>query len=122
VDEWAARADDLVARLGLTDRLDDLPATFSRGLRQKASITLALIRPFDVLLVDEPFVGLDVAGKDALLEMLDESAARGATLVVATHELSFVDRVDRLLALADGELRYDGAPGNTDVRALVWHT
>jgi ABC-type multidrug transport system ATPase subunit len=122
VDEWAARADGLVARLGLADRIDELPGTFSRGLRQKAAITLALIRPFEVLLVDEPFVGLDVSGRDALLEMLDESALQGATLVVATHELSFVDRVDRLLALSDGELHYDGAPGDTDVRALVWHT
>jgi ABC-type multidrug transport system ATPase subunit len=84
-------------------------------------VTLALIRPFRVLLVDEPFVGLDLTGKEQLLAMFREASTRGATLIVATHELSFVGSVDRVLALADGELRYDGAPGDTDVDALVRH-
>jgi ABC-type multidrug transport system ATPase subunit len=122
VTDWADRADDLVARLGLTDRFDQLPVTFSRGLRQKAAISLAFIRPFSLLLVDEPFVGLDSAGKTALLGLFDTAHATGAALVVATHELSFVNRVDRLIALGDGEVRYDGAPGDTDVNALVFHT
>lgn len=122
VTDWSATADDLAAKVGLSERLDDLPNTFSRGLRQKAAITLAFIRPFELLLVDEPFVGLDAAGKAALLGLFDDVSARGATLVVATHELTFVQRVDRLIALADGEVRYDGAPGDTDVNALVFHT
>lgn len=117
--DWEATAEGLLAKMGLGDRRDDVPTTFSRGLRQKAAITLACIRPFQVLLVDEPFVGLDSAGKTALLELFDEAAAAGATLVVATHELTFVNRVERLLALRDGELTYDGAPSDTDVHALV---
>jgi len=121
VHDWSDAAEALAARLGLGERLDELPMTFSRGLRQKAAVTLAFIRPFELLLVDEPFVGLDLAGKDALLAMFDDATRRGATLVVATHELSFVDTVDRVVALADGELRYDGAPGDTDVHALVRH-
>jgi ABC-2 type transport system ATP-binding protein len=122
VADWSARADELVEKVGLADRIDDLPTTFSRGLRQKAAITLGFIRPFELLLVDEPFVGLDAAGKAALLTLFDDVSRRGATLVVATHELTFVQRVDRLIALADGEVRYDGAPGDTDVNALVFHT
>lgn len=122
VADWAGRAAELVGQIGLADRFDDLPSTFSRGLKQKAAIALAFIRPFEVLLVDEPFVGLDSAGKAALLSMLDEVHDRGATLVVATHELTFVQRVDRLIALGDGVVRYDGAPGDTDVNALVFHT
>ena len=58
--------------------------------------------PFQVWLVDEPFVGLDESGKKALLGLFDEAAERGATLVVATHELTYVNRVGRLLALRDG--------------------
>ena len=119
VSEWADAAERLLTRLHLGDRRDDIPTTFSRGLRQKAAIAIALIRPFDVLLVDEPFVGLDEAGKNALLELLDEAAAAGATLLVATHELAFVQRVQRLLALRDGALVFDGAPAETDVHALV---
>ncbi len=118
-DDWEARADELLSRLDLGDRRDHIPTTFSRGLRQKAAIALALIRPFELLLVDEPFVGLDQSGKETLLALLDEVAAGGATLVVATHELAFVHRVQRLLALRDGELVYDGAPTDADVHALV---
>ena len=119
VAEWHDRAESLVTRLGIADRLDQIPTTFSRGLRQKAAIALAFVRPFRLLLVDEPFVGLDSAGKAALIELFDEAHASGATLVVATHELGFVHRADRLIALADGEVRYDGPPDGTDVNDLV---
>lgn len=122
VTDWYARAIDLTTRLGLEGRLDKLPNTFSRGLRQKAAITLAFVRPFSMLIVDEPFVGLDSAGKATLLELFDEAHRSGATLVVATHELGFVHRADRLIALADGEVRYDGRPGDTDVHQLVFHS
>ena len=70
-------AAELVTRLGLDNRIEDLPSSFSRGLRQKVSIALAFVRPFEVLLVDEPFVGLDVPGRETLLELLAEAAGRG---------------------------------------------
>jgi ABC-2 type transport system ATP-binding protein len=119
VPEWQRKAEELLERLQLTNRRDDVPTTFSRGLRQKAAIALAMVRPFDVLLVDEPFVGLDSNGKETLLALLDEAAGVGATLMVATHELAFVGRVGRLMALRDGAVVYDGAPGEADVHALV---
>ena len=120
--DWRPRADHLVGLLGLADRVDQLPGTFSRGLRQKAAIALAFVRPFRLLLVDEPFVGLDEAGKTALVSLFDTAHAEGATLLVATHELGFVHRADRLIALSDGEVRYDGPPGETDVHHLVFPT
>lgn len=122
VDGWEDKATALLDQVGLTARRDDIPTTFSRGLRQKAAITLAFIRPFKIMLVDEPFVGLDEPGKQALLKLFDEASRRGATLVIATHELSFVKQVTRLLALRDGSLVYDGAPADTDVHALVLPT
>ena len=118
-EDWQGDAEALLDQVGLTARRDDIPTTFSRGLRQKAAITLAFIRPFQIMLVDEPFVGLDEPGKQALLRMFDAAAQRGATLVIATHELTFVQQVERLLALRDGELVYDGAPADTDVHTLV---
>jgi ABC-2 type transport system ATP-binding protein len=120
VKDWRPRADQLVELLGLHERVDQLPGTFSRGLKQKAAIALAFVRPFRLLLVDEPFVGLDEGGKTALLSLFDQAHADGATLLVATHELGFVHRADRLIALTDGEVRYDGAPGDTDVHQLVF--
>ena len=119
VADWEDRANGLLDRVGLTHRKDDLPLTFSRGLRQKAAITLALIRPFKLLLVDEPFVGLDANGKRALLELFALAATEGATQVVATHELSFVEQSDRLIALRDGVSVWDGPPAEADLHALV---
>jgi len=118
-EDWEQLGADLLGMLGLYERADDLPVTFSRGLKQKAAVALAFVRPFELLLVDEPFVGLDAAGKEALIELLDEAHDRGATLIVATHELAFVDRVERCLALRDGELVYDGRADGIDVLSLV---
>ena len=109
----------LAGRLGLADRVDDLPARFSRGLRQKAGLAVGLVRPFALLLIDEPFVGLDASGRSALLELLDEAHNGGATLVIATHEPNFVERVGRCVALRDGGVVHDGPASPADVVDLV---
>jgi len=119
VDASEAQLDELIAAIGLAERADDLPARFSRGLRQKAALAVGLVRPFQVLLVDEPFVGLDVPGRQALLSLLDEAHAAGAAIVVATHEPSYVERVDRCLALRDGRLIHDGPSTPDEVVRLV---
>ena len=75
-DDWEHARRRPARALGLTERADDLPTTFSRGLRQKAAIALAFVRPFELLLVDEPFVGLDRAGREALLELFDRGPRR----------------------------------------------
>ncbi|MGH9101494.1 MAG: ABC transporter ATP-binding protein [Acidimicrobiales bacterium] len=106
--EWGDRADDLVGRLGLADRSEQLPSRFSRGLRQKTAIAVALVRPSSVLLVDEPFVGLDRPGRDALLDLLDEVAAQGVTVVVATHQADYLERARRCVGMRDGRVAYDG--------------
>jgi ABC-type multidrug transport system ATPase subunit len=100
--------EDLLVRLELVDRRDQLPSQFSRGLRQKTAIAVALCRPFSVLLVDEPFVGLDASGRAALLELLAEAHQEGATLIVATHDPAVIDGFQRGLVLSDGELVQDG--------------
>ena len=119
VEAWEQTAADLLGHLGLYDRADDMPNRFSRGLKQKSAIALGFIRPFDVLLVDEPFVGLDASGKEALLELLADATSQGSTVVVATHELSFVHTVGRIIALRDGRLVYDGGTDGINVDGLV---
>ena len=116
---WETRGVSLIERFGLAGRADDLPSRFSRGLRQKTSLVLGLVRPFDVLLVDEPFVGLDGPGKATLLETLDEVAAEGATVLVATHALEFADRATRCIALRDGEVIHDGPATPAEVERLI---
>lgn len=117
-EQWQDHAESLLDTIGLSDRGDDLPATFSRGLKQKAAIALAFVRPFDVMLIDEPFVGLDRAGRAALLDLLSWAHDDGATLVVATHELSSVASSERLIALSDGTIIFDGDPGDADPDSL----
>jgi ABC-2 type transport system ATP-binding protein len=106
--DWEDRAEDLLERLGLADRGDDLPATFSRGMRQKVSIALAFIRPFSLLLADEPFDGLDPASRDVLTELVTTAVDRGATAVVSTHRHDFLQHASRCLVLFEGEVVYDG--------------
>lgn len=119
VDDWEPRAGALLRRLGLEDRADDLPARFSRGLRQKTSLLLGLVRPFDLLLVDEPFVGLDQPGQRALVELLEEAVAAGAAVLVSSHQLDLADRATRCIGLRDGEVVHDGVSGSDVVRRLV---
>ncbi len=118
-DDWEDHARHLVHALGLDRRVDDLPTTFSRGLRQKAQLAIAFVRPFELMVVDEPFVGLDRVGRAALLDLLAWAHGDGATVVVATHELSSVVDADRVLALRDGRLLFDGEPGSADVDRLT---
>lgn len=118
-EDWEQQAVDLIEMVGLTPRADDLPMTFSRGLKQKAAITMAFVRPFELMLIDEPFVGLDRTGREALLELLSLAHDDGAALVIATHELSSVREGQRLIALSGGEVTYDGSPDEADVNALT---
>ena len=119
VADWEPRSRDLLRRLELEGRADDLPSRFSRGLRQKTSIALGLVRPFQLLLVDEPFVGLDPAGKATMVELLEEARASGAAVVVATHQLDFLARAQRCVALRDGQVVFDGPAGAAEVDQLV---
>jgi len=105
---WPPRADELLETFSLAPRADDLPSRFSRGLRQKTALLLGLIRPFQVLVVDEPFVGLDPPGQAALTDLLEGAAEAGAAVVTATHQLAFLQHASRCLALRDGELAYSG--------------
>jgi ABC-2 type transport system ATP-binding protein len=118
VEDWEHRAWQLMDLLGLADRVDDLPARFSRGLRQKTSLAIGFIRPFSLLLVDEPFVGLDAPGKAALLELLKE-AGKESAVVVSTHELSFLEQADRVVALSNGEVAKQGKLALSEVLEMM---
>ncbi len=115
VDGRPPAADELLEVLNLAHRADDLPARFSRGLRQKTALVLGLVRPFSVLLVDEPFVGLDPGGQEALVDLLCAAADAGAAVLVATHQLTFLEHATRCIALRDGELAYAGPPERDDI-------
>jgi ABC-2 type transport system ATP-binding protein len=105
-----ARIEELISRLGLDGWEDALGAELSKGMKQKASIALALVRPFKVLLADEPLDGLDPPSRETLFTLLAETKAAGAAIVVSTHRPDVIAAADRCVAIHDGRLAYDGTP------------
>jgi heme exporter protein A len=92
-----------LARAGLESRADDPVSTFSRGMRQRVALERALIHGPRLLLLDEPFTGLDEASASALVARLQGLRDAGAIVVVATHDLDLADGLlDRALFLRDG--------------------
>lgn len=117
--EWEEYADDLLDMFHLTDRADDLPIKFSRGLKQKTALICGLIRPFSLLLIDEPFAGLDAPGQETLVEVLGDLVDQGAAVICSTHQFELLAKATRCVGLRDGELSYDGAPSEDKIRDLV---
>ena len=109
-DDWQSRGSELLKQLGLERWGDKLPTQFSRGMRQKASLALGFVRPFSLLLADEPFDGLDPASRAVLIRMLRTAADSGAAVIVSTHRAEVADFSSRCIALHDGQLIYDGPP------------
>jgi|SRR5689334_463972 len=109
VGEPGPRIDALLNGLGLTGWDEALPGELSHGMRQKASIALALVRPFSILLADEPFDGLDPPSRAALLELLARARRdAGATVILSTHRPDVLAAASRCVGIRDGQLAYDG--------------
>jgi ABC-2 type transport system ATP-binding protein len=117
-EDWQERGARLLDRLGLADRAGDLPAKFSRGMRQKSSIALAFVRDFSLLLADEPFDGLDPGSREAFADLIDDAVGGGAAVVVSTHRADVLERAHRCIALYDGSISYDGPPDSAELGTL----
>lgn len=101
----ATRAERLLKRVGLGERLHHRPGQLSGGERQRAAVVRALINRPQLLLADEPTGALDQASALALGQLLVElNQEEGVTLIVVTHALDLAQRMKRVLALQDGKL------------------
>jgi heme exporter protein A len=100
-----ARAQRALERAGLGERAHDAVSGFSRGMRQRVALERALLHQPRLLLLDEPFTGLDQASTSALVGRLREEQARGVLTVLATHDLDVVDGLlTRELFLRNGRV------------------
>lgn len=109
VPEPRARIAVLLDRVGLTDAADRPARTFSRGMLQRLAVARALLHAPCLLLLDEPFTGLDRDGSAMLTALLAEEKRRGAMLLIVTHDLEpLPGLVERALILRRGRLAYDG--------------
>lgn len=98
----------LLAQFGLTERRNDLARTLSRGMQQRLSIARSVLHQPRVVLLDEPYTGLDHRAADALGCVLQALHADGHTLLMTTHDWSHVaELADRLIVLVAGRVAYE---------------
>ncbi|GGC00295.1 ABC transporter ATP-binding protein [Cellulomonas carbonis] len=103
------RAHALLERLGLGARADEPLENLSLGNQQRAQIAAALVHEPEVLVLDEPFSGLDPLAVDVVVGVLAEYAAGGAPVLFSSHQLDVVERLcDDLVIIADGRIRAAG--------------
>ncbi|MFE5670590.1 ABC transporter ATP-binding protein [Agromyces sp. NPDC056523] len=103
-------ATDLLERLGLGERLEDTVESLSLGNQQRAQIAAALVHRPDVLVLDEPFSGLDPMAVETVQAVLADAAASGAPVLFSSHQLDVVERIcDDLVIIADGRIRAAGS-------------
>ncbi|HVU12140.1 MAG TPA: heme ABC exporter ATP-binding protein CcmA [Phototrophicaceae bacterium] len=104
-------------RVGLTRRGHDLVRTYSRGMLQRLSIARALIHDPHVLLMDEPYTGLDVDAAATLDNLMRDAHSEGHTIIMTTHELDRAATLtERAIILSRGVIGYD-APMSADIAA-----
>jgi predicted ABC-type transport system involved in lysophospholipase L1 biosynthesis ATPase subunit len=98
-----ARGRDLLQRVGLSERIDHLPAELSGGEQQRVAIARSLINDPAILFADEPTGNLDSKNGEVIINLLlDLSKADGRTLVVVTHDENLASRGDRVVRIVDG--------------------
>ncbi|MCX7982026.1 MAG: ABC transporter ATP-binding protein [Syntrophales bacterium] len=103
------RADSLLEMFGLDGRQNDLVESYSHGMKQRLVIISALLHDPQVIIVDEPMVGLDPAGVKLVRETLQEQAKRGSTVFLSTHTLSLAEEIcDRIGIIHRGRLLATG--------------
>ena len=102
---------ELLGRVGLADRANAYPSQLSGGQKQRVALVRALAMQPEVMLFDEPTSALDPEMVGEVLEVMQELAKSGMTMVVVTHEMGFAREVaDRVLFMADGKLLEEGTP------------
>lgn len=116
------RSDELLALLGLTAAANQLAGTYSGGMLRRLSLAVALIGDPEVLILDEPTVGLDPRQRLRIWEHLRELNQTGKTILVTTHVMDEARKCDRVAILSEGRLLATGSPADilnqTDSKTL----
>jgi ABC-type polar amino acid transport system ATPase subunit len=110
-EEANARAERLLARVGIADQIDKYPEQLSGGQQQRVAIARALAMEPRIMLFDEPTSALDPEMVSEVLAVMREMVGTGMTMVVVTHELGFArEAADRILFMVDGAVVVDAPP------------
>jgi heme exporter protein A len=115
-----ARIRQMLERVGLAKRAHDVVRTYSRGMLQRLSIARALLHSPHVLLLDEPYTGLDQEASAVLDGLLHDAHQDGHSIVMTTHELDRAARLaQRILILSHGMIGYDAPTDGMDALQLA---
>jgi ABC-type Mn2+/Zn2+ transport system ATPase subunit len=112
---------DALATVGLRELAHETFGELSGGQRQRVLIARALVQEADLLLLDEPFAGLDEPSADRLMALIDDLAQEGRAVMVATHDMEQTRAWDRVLCLNVGQVAF-GPPGVVLTREVVEQT
>jgi ABC-2 type transport system ATP-binding protein len=109
--DLSAAVEDALAWTGLSDRRRDAVATLSGGMQRRLNIAAGTLHRPDVLLLDEPTVGIDPSARETIHGLLRELRARGLAVLLATHDLEQAESLaDRIGILVSGRIRAEGSP------------
>jgi ABC-2 type transport system ATP-binding protein len=118
LDIYEARRDELLARYHLNEKKDDLVATLSKGMKQKLAVACALVHNANVMLFDEPIIGIDPAGVAEIKEELRRAKEGGVAILVSTHLLDTAEKLcDRVIILARGQKLAEGTLGELQAKS-----
>lgn len=110
-EEASKKAEELLARIGLSDKADAYPTQLSGGQKQRIAIIRSLAMNPDIILFDEPTSALDPEMVKEVLSVMKELADDGMTMVVVTHEMGFAKEVaNRVMFINDGAIQEEGTP------------
>ncbi len=108
--EAERRADDLLLRHGLAEAAGKRISKLSKGMAQKVQILSAVAHNPDLIVLDEPFSGLDPVNQQSLEQLIRQAHADGATIIFSTHVMEHAERLcDRLVMIAGGAKRFEGS-------------
>ena len=99
-----AKAESLLTRLGMSDRLDHKPSQLSGGQQQRVSVARALVNGGDVILADEPTGALDSKSGKEMMKLLQELHKDGHTIILVTHDPKIAEFANRVIEIKDGEI------------------
>ena len=108
LDDVDNRARSVIKQVGLEKRMNDLVRTFSRGMKQRLTVARAIVHEPKILLLDEPYTGLDQHGAQIFGEMLSDLKSQRRTILMTTHNIDEgLDLSDRIGILAKGKIVLD---------------
>ncbi len=120
LDKFDERADSLLERFDLEEKRNELVATLSKGMKQKLAVVCSFIHDAQVILFDEPLIGIDPKGARELKNMMLAARSSGCSILVSTHMLDTAERLcDRILIIDKGKVVAEGTLSELQDRAQM---